>query len=120
MKKGDIIIISVIIILIISIYSFIYFNDRDMKTLYIKYFDEEYEYKLSSSFSKKIELEKGDKKNIIEIKDNKVFLSYSSCKNQHCVKTGEISKVGEKIICIPNHLFIQIKASDEDIEAISF
>lgn len=49
------------------------------------------------------------KTNVIVIKDGKVYMETSSCKNQICVNTGEISKKGESIICLPNQITVEIK-----------
>lgn len=49
------------------------------------------------------------KTNVIVIKDGKVCMETSSCKNQICVNTGEISKKGESIICLPNQITVEIK-----------
>ncbi len=47
--------------------------------------------------------------NTVEIKDGKVKMDYSTCKNQICVKHRHISKKDESIICLPNKVIIEIK-----------
>ncbi len=49
------------------------------------------------------------KTNVIVIKNSKVYMKNSSCKNQICVNTDEISKKGESIICLPNQITVEIK-----------
>lgn len=61
----------------------------------------------------------------IEIKDNKVHVHESDCKNQVCVLAGWISKPGEWVACLPNNVFIVIQGaveevSDEQADEISF
>lgn len=46
--------------------------------------------------------------NEIRIKDNTVSMYKSDCKNQVCVKTGEINKSGQRIICAPNGIVVLI------------
>ena len=46
--------------------------------------------------------------NIIKIKDKKVSIIESNCKNQICVNHVSISKVGETIICLPHSLIVKI------------
>ncbi len=41
----------------------------------------------------------------------KIFMESSTCPNQICVKTGEISKIGESIICLPYKTAIYIEES---------
>lgn len=42
----------------------------------------------------------------INIKDNKLKVTDSSCRHKTCVKTGKISRSGEYIVCIPNEIVI--------------
>lgn len=54
-----------------------------------------------------------DGKMILTIENNNVKVSYSDCHNQICLKTGEISKVGERIVCAPNKITILIKGHND-------
>ena len=36
--------------------------------------------------------------NIVSIKDKKVYMEYSDCRNQICVHTGEITRPGDTIV----------------------
>ena len=49
------------------------------------------------------------KHNAFCIKNGEVFMCEADCKNQICVKTGEISKRGECIVCLPNRIILEIK-----------
>ena len=57
---------------------------------------------------------KYDQYNIVEIRDGRVSVTDSSCKNQVCVKHEPISKAGESIICLPNRLVVRIAAEDSE------
>ena len=46
--------------------------------------------------------------NIVSIKDGKVHMEYSDCKNQICVNTGVISETGDIIVCLPNYVIVEI------------
>lgn len=52
-----------------------------------------------------------DEHNSIEIKDGKVRMSKADCPDKRCVKQGFSASM--PIICLPNHLIIEVKASDE-------
>lgn len=54
--------------------------------------------------------------NHIIIKGSKISVSSANCKNQVCVNKGEISKVGEAIVCLPHSLIIEI-VSEGNYEA---
>ena len=47
--------------------------------------------------------------NVIVIQNQKVYMSRSNCKNQICVHTGQITKKGESIVCLPNKVIVEIK-----------
>lgn len=52
---------------------------------------------------------------LIEIKDKKVKVVESSCRDKICAKTGWISKPGENIICLPSRIVIEIAGSTLDV-----
>ena len=54
------------------------------------------------------------------IKDGKVYVKDSTCRDHICEKMGPISNNGEMIICIPNSLFITIVSDKEgEYDAVS-
>ena len=52
-------------------------------------------------------------KNILIIKDGKAYISYADCPEKTCVRTGEISKTGEKIVCLPNMVYVSVVGEEE-------
>ena len=50
--------------------------------------------------------------NIVSIKDKKVHMEYSDCRNQICVHTGEITRPGDTIVCLPNYVIVEITGSE--------
>ena len=64
------------------------------------------------------------KTNVVEIKDGKVCMEESSCKNQICVETGWISKKNEIIVCLPNQVYVTIEddsasSGDTEMDAVA-
>ena len=59
-----------------------------------------------------VEVDRDGHHNIVSIKDNKVHMEYSNCKNQICVNTGEIAETGEVIVCLPNYVIVEIIDSE--------
>lgn len=77
-----------------------------------------------SSFKgeKELKLESNDGSNTIKVTNNKIKILHADCKDSLCIKQGEISKVGQTLVCLPNKLIIEIKGDvstnsldDEDI-----
>ncbi len=60
-----------------------------------------------------IEITHDGHKNIVIIRDGIVHMDYSNCKNQICVHTGEISKKGDTIVCLPNYVIVEIIGTGE-------
>ena len=55
-----------------------------------------------------------------EIVDNSVRILSAPCPGKHCIKQGKISKSGQSIICVPNHLIISIKGNETgNIDAVT-
>ena len=59
--------------------------------------------------------------NTCEIKDGKVSMISADCPDKLCVRSREISAVGESIVCLPNNVILKItgEAEKADIDAIS-
>ena len=53
--------------------------------------------------------------NVLVIENGEAYLNFSSCPDHTCENTGRIRYVGETIICLPNKLSITIKG-DADAE----
>lgn len=51
--------------------------------------------------------------NVVVIHNGTVHMESADCRNQVCVHTGEISKAGESIICLPNKVVVEITGSTE-------
>ena len=69
-----------------------------------------------------IEIQNGDRLNIVTIKDGGVSMTYSTCKNQICVHEGEVTVPGQLIVCLPNYVIVEIEGgegSDEALDAIA-
>lgn len=53
--------------------------------------------------------------NVLEIKDDKVYMSKSTCPDKVCVQHTSISSEGENIICLPNKVVVLIcKEADDE------
>ncbi len=104
MKKGDIIIISIILaIAFISGLFFLFGGSKGQKVVISQ--NNKTLYEISLHEEKKINL----KTNLIIIKNGKVYVEEANCANQICVNHKPISKKGETIACLPNKVLIEIK-----------
>ena len=61
-----------------------------------------------SNLTRKYEMDEA-KGAFIEMKDGAMCVYSSDCPDKICVNTGYISKKGEKIVCLPKKLIIEIE-----------
>ena len=104
LKKGDIVIIASIVLLIVISAVFIFTGGNvGEKVIVSKNNETVFEGKLREN--KTVDLES----NVIEIKNGKVWVRNADCNNQICVNHKAISKKGESIVCLPNKVLVEIK-----------
>lgn len=68
--------------------------------------------------------EASDTYNVITIINSQVTMSEADCNDQICVKTNEIDKHGQNIVCLPNRVVVEIRYEDigegeAEVDAIS-
>ena len=68
---------------------------------------------------REIKIEKNNHKNVVIIKNGKVWMKESDCKNQICVKTGKISDIRQAIVCLPNRVSVTIGGEEGEYDAVS-
>lgn len=56
--------------------------------------------------------------NILVIEDGTAYLSYASCPDKTCVKTGRLHRTGESAVCLPNKLSVTIRGADDGPELV--
>lgn len=114
-RKGDIIVILVLIImsfgLNFAINRAVVGEEGDMliveqdgvviKKLPI---DKDTEYKV----------EYGGHYNIVVIKDKKAYIKEADCQDQICTHMHPIEKEGQTIICLPHRLFLELETKDKN------
>lgn len=49
-----------------------------------------------------------DGKNTVIIEDGRAYMREADCPDLLCVKTGKIHSVGERIICLPNKVVVEV------------
>ena len=116
MKKLDGIIIVFLVVLSLLPMGVVlkkgFYNDK--KEVVISYDGEIHSrFLLDEVEHKEVLIESLGHKNLIYISDGKVFMRDADCKDKICIKQGEISKVGESIVCLPNKVFIEIKGEEK-------
>lgn len=118
-KKMDIVIIAVLILLSFTPH-LIFFktSQKSSKNNYaIIQVDGKIHKKIDLSNVKnneEVNLNLPNGKNTLLIKNNSIQMKSANCNDALCVKQGNISKVGQTIICLPHKLIIEIKGDELD------
>ncbi len=117
MKSGDRILLFIVISLIV-ISSLIYFtniNKAKNKTVVIKSDGKIVkEIPLTTNINKEIIVKSKEGHLTVEIKNDKVRVINSTCKDKLCIKEGWIDRIGESITCLPNRISITIIGNGEN------
>jgi hypothetical protein len=53
--------------------------------------------------------------NILVIENGKAYITYASCPDKVCMNQGKISLSGERIVCLPNKVMIEVLRDGDEI-----
>ena len=56
---------------------------------------------------------------VLEVRDGRVQVASSDCKQQLCVRHGWIVRPKEALLCLPNHITVELVGEDAEYDAIS-
>ncbi|NLY08512.1 MAG: NusG domain II-containing protein [Tissierellia bacterium] len=119
MEKGDFIVIGIIILISLGmLYGFTKAIPHKGNEKYISiqiggneaqkiYFTED-------NIGKHITIDNIHGYNVLLIEDNKCRLVESKCPDKICMLQGWISEPGEMLVCLPHHLVVEIKTSNQE------
>lgn len=118
MKKNDIYLIGVIVLLAVLVIAFTQISRRskdveDAQVVVIIDGEEIATYSLSKNRTEKIEQEDGNY-NLLQIQDGYVEVLEASCRDKICVNHHHIHYQGETIVCLPNKVVVEIVGGEEN------
>ena len=125
LKKGDVILISIIAAAIVVSFAAIsiYKNSGDdthkvavikMKDRVIKRIDLN-----TVTKPQKVEIS-GESIQIILVENGRIKFEESDCPDKICVKTGWLSEKGDMAVCIPNSTLIKIEGQSEKVDVVTY
>ena len=57
----------------------------------------------------------------VEVDQGRIRFLQSPCRGKHCIHAGWLSRAGDFVACLPNHLTIQVfSENNEQFDAISY
>ena len=117
-RKADII-LAIILIILGLIVSYTFSSDNYTgSTVYITVDGEHYAY-YPLSEDREVEISQSNHTNKITIKDGMVSMAFSDCANQDCVQHYAISKTAETIVCLPNKVIVEIEGGESGFDAVA-
>lgn len=119
-KKNDMIMIGVIVILAVAVIAFMNFTKKEGSKVVITVGGEIYDtLYLNEDTSYTVKLEDGSY-NTFEIKDGDVDMVDASCPDKICVKHRSIHYNNDTIVCLPNKVVLEVtEAEDSGVDAIA-
>lgn len=122
MKKADIILIAVVLLLAGAMFVFLYGGDKSGSFVQLEVDGEVVEVlDLKTDTTRVIETENGGA-NTFVIKDGTVKMTEANCPDGICKNHKQISRNGESIICLPHKVVITVindKGGNDDIDAVA-
>ena len=106
-RKGDFLIIAAVITVAVGIWMFPFGQEEatdvcifeDGKLAYTSPIDVPFEKEISGC--------------TVRVSDGKARVISSTCPDKICISTGEISKSGEIIVCVPNRVSVKMSGREE-------
>lgn len=119
MKKNDLLIIAIILVLALAFFGYERVSRKNevSDVLYADiYYDGQLYEHVPLAEEKTVTIEKGNVKNVIQIKNNSVYMVEANCPDNICVDSGPIDSVRENIVCLPNKVYVVVKGEAKEIE----
>ncbi len=116
MKKNDIIMIGVVIVLALAAFAGINFygewKTKDACAVVTIDGREYGKYPLSEDISVRIPVQDGGY-NLLMIEDGAASVEEASCPDKICVRHKPVDKKGETLVCLPNKVVVEIQNGEE-------
>lgn len=113
MKKGDLLIIATVVLLVATslVFPLFFKKSSPAKVTVTVAGEKTQEFPLDKDIETKIETENGY--NVLKIEDGKADIISADCYSNDCVHQRKISKNGEMIVCLPHKLVVAITSNTE-------
>lgn len=123
MKRNDLIIIVVGLLIALAVYGGLQLNNRRFDAAE-KVLDVYIDGVLEASFSLekdgvyRYETDLGY--NVVEISGGEASVIEADCPTQSCIYDGSVSDVNASVVCLPNHFHITVTGTEEvEVDAVS-
>lgn len=119
-KIGDIIIVLAIAVVVVLLLVLPNQQTSGTLTAVIIVDDEEYERIDLNNVTEPLVIELHELGVVITAKDGHISFTSSSCADQTCVNTGQLTHAGDIAVCLPNRVIVKIEGvKDSDIDVVA-
>ena len=118
-KKGDLIVILLIGVIILGLLGVNYFNSTIDNLMVEVRIDSELvdTFSIEETIDKTYETEYG--RNVLSIHDGVVSVTDADCRDFICVDTKDAIHSGDSIVCIPNRFTVEIVGAKSEVDVIA-
>lgn len=119
-KKNDMVLIGVILLICLLAFAFMLFSRREGSKVIVFVNGQEYKtFSLNENTEFTVRQDNGAF-NTFAIENGKVDMTAASCPDKLCVKDRDIHYNNETIVCLPNNVVLQISNGDDgDVDIIA-
>lgn len=120
MKKREIIILVITVLLVAGIFAFYLYRQQQGAVVLVKIngevveelpLDEDTVYEITQD---------GRVSNVVHIEDSQVWITDADCPDKLCENMGKVSKDGQTLVCLPNKVIVQIEGGESaDIDIVA-
>src|SRR5690554_13605 len=122
MKRGDLSLLAVLLIGIVILTAYLWKGEEAVYngTTYAKITVDGGHYQTIELTAERIEIEISTKRgyNLIQIDDYAVRMLDADCPDKLCMHMGVIRKVGERVVCLPNRVLVEIVGQVEEGDGV--
>lgn len=109
---ADVILVSSLLLVILSVFLITAFTKEDGAVARVSV-DGVTVGEYSLSFDGEYSINGGT--NVLVIEDGVAYMKYASCPDGLCVNQGKKSHSGERIVCLPNRVMVEITGAGEEL-----
>lgn len=110
---ADIILVGVLLVVSLSVFLIITLTKEEGSTAVVSV---DGRVVAEYSLSKDGEYSLNGGTNTLVIKNGKAYITYASCPDGLCINQGKISMTGERIVCLPNKVMVEIVGEGDGLD----
>ncbi len=106
-RKADILIVIFMLFMFVGMMMLIFMPSGEKVIIKVNG-TVKYTYNLNENRVINLEINGEKNANVVVIENGYVYMKSATCKNEVCVNTGKIHRVGETIACLPHNVVVEI------------